>query len=81
VGGGAGRVTATRSWSWSIVIGASSRCTDVLGSRSRRLLPPSVTTAADPLAAPPPAGEVGWLEPYPDRFLDEIVDAAAGPHE
>src|SRR5207247_2191477 len=36
---------------------------------------------ADPLAAPPPASEVGWLEPYPDQLLDEIVDQEPGPDE
>jgi RNA polymerase sigma-70 factor (ECF subfamily) len=40
-----------------------------------------VAGPADPLAAPPPASEVGWLEPYPDRLLDEIADGGEDPHE
>ena len=72
-----GRSTV-RAWLYGI---ATNACLDVLESRSRRLLPPSVTTAADPLAAPALASEVGWLEPYPDQLLDEIVDVEAGPEE
>jgi len=72
-----GRATI-RAWLYGI---ATNACLDALGSRPRRLLPPAVTPSADPLVAPLPASEVGWLEPYPDRLLDEIVDAEDGPHE
>src|ERR671936_20958 len=69
---------SVRAWLYGI---ATNACLDALEKRSRRLLPPAVTGPADPLAAPPPASEVGWLEPYPDRLLDEIADAHDGPHE
>ena len=73
-----GRATV-RAWLYGI---ATNACLDVLEKRSRRLLPPAVTGPADPFAAPPPpTSEVGWLEPYPDRLLDEIVDSGDGPHE
>jgi RNA polymerase sigma-70 factor, ECF subfamily len=67
-----------RAWLYGI---ATNACLDALEKRHRRLLPPSVTSAADPLAAVPPASEHGWLEPYPDRLLDELVDEEAGPDE
>lgn len=67
-----------RAWLYGI---ATNACLDALERRSRRLLPPFVTAAADPFEAVPPASEVGWLEPYPDRLLDEIVDVEEGPDE
>ena len=67
-----------RAWLYGI---ATNACLDALDRRGRRLLPPAVTSAADPLAPPPPASEVGWLEPYPDQLLDELVDEQAGPDE
>jgi len=67
-----------RAWLYGI---ATNACLDALEKRSRRLLPPAATAPADPLAAPPPASEVGWLEPYPDQLLDEIVDEEPGPDE
>jgi RNA polymerase sigma-70 factor (ECF subfamily) len=67
-----------RAWLYGI---ATNACLDALEKRSRRLLPHAVTGPADPLAAPPPASEVGWLEPYPDRLLDEIADTGEAPHE
>jgi RNA polymerase sigma-70 factor (ECF subfamily) len=73
----AGRSTL-RAWLYGI---ATNACLDALERRSRRLLPQFVTAAADPSEVPAPAGEVGWLEPYPDRLLDEIVDAEEGPDE
>jgi RNA polymerase sigma-70 factor (ECF subfamily) len=53
----------------------------VLDRRSRRLLPTAVVPPADPLAPPPPASDVPWLEPYPDSWLDAVADAGAGPEE
>ena len=70
--------STVRAWLYGI---ATNACLDALEKRMRRVLPPSVTSAADPLAAPPPASDVGWLEPYPDRLLDEIPDGDAGPDE
>jgi RNA polymerase sigma-70 factor, ECF subfamily len=67
-----------RAWLYGI---ATNACLDALERRSRRLLPPSLTPPADPLAPPLPPSEVGWLEPYPDRLLDEVADNDDGPHE
>ncbi|MGH8888995.1 MAG: RNA polymerase subunit sigma-70 [Acidothermaceae bacterium] len=67
-----------RAWLYGI---STNACLDVLASRKRRLLPPSVIGPADPRDAPLPASEIGWLAPYPDRLLDEIVDAAGGPED
>src|SRR5436189_2932732 len=63
-----------RAWLYGI---ATNACLDALERRSRRLLPPLVTQAADPRARPPLTGEVTWLEPYPDDRLDEIADDEA----
>jgi RNA polymerase sigma-70 factor (ECF subfamily) len=38
--------------------------------RPRRLLPEDIGAPSD---------EVAWLEPYPDRLLDAVADAALGP--
>jgi RNA polymerase sigma-70 factor, ECF subfamily len=71
--------SSVRAWLYGI---ATNACLDALEQRGRRLLPPAVTGPADPLAPPPPpASEVGWLEPYPDRLLDELADTSDGPHE
>jgi RNA polymerase sigma-70 factor (ECF subfamily) len=67
-----------RAWLYGI---ATNACLDTLQHRSRRLLPQFVTDAADPFGAVPPASEIAWLEPYPDRLLDEIVDLDDGPDE
>ncbi|MGI8869859.1 MAG: sigma-70 family RNA polymerase sigma factor [Mycobacteriales bacterium] len=72
-----GRSTV-RAWLYGI---ATNACLDVLDGRSRRLLPHSLTPAGDPLTTPPPASEVGWLEPYPDVLLDKAEDPGAGPDE
>jgi RNA polymerase sigma-70 factor (TIGR02960 family) len=49
-----------RAWLYRI---ATNVCLDQLRARSRRL----------PAAAPHSFAEVSWLEPYPDRLLDEIA--------
>jgi RNA polymerase sigma-70 factor (ECF subfamily) len=70
--------STVRAWLYGI---ATNGCLDVLERRSRRLLPQYLTAASDPSVVPPPAGEVSWLEPYPDRLLDEVVDRGEGPDE
>lgn len=72
-----GRSTV-RAWLYGI---ATNACLDALDKRSRRLLPTEIVPPADPLAPLPPAGDVVWLEPYPDSLLDELADDAAGPEE
>jgi RNA polymerase sigma-70 factor (ECF subfamily) len=67
-----------RAWLYRI---ATNCCLDALERRSRRLLPPAIAPPADPLAESFPPSEIPWLEPYPDRLLDEIVDEQAGPPE
>lgn len=61
-----------RAWLYGI---ATNACLDLLERRRRRVLPYAAGPPADPYAVPPPASEFGWLEPYPDHRLDELVDA------
>ncbi len=60
--------SSLRAWLYTI---ATNRCLNVLRDRKRR--PALVHAAAENHA------EVSWLEPYPDRLLEGIVDAAPGP--
>ena len=71
---------SVRAWLYGI---ATNACLDELEKRGRRrLLPAAFTGPADPIGpVPAPATEVTWLEPYPDRLLDELVDPAEGPDE
>jgi RNA polymerase sigma-70 factor (ECF subfamily) len=62
-----------RAWLYGIATNGS---LDLLERRSRRLLPHVV---ADPVAGED--SEVTWLEPYPDRLLDEVVDGEDRPDE
>jgi RNA polymerase sigma-70 factor (ECF subfamily) len=66
-----------RAWLYGI---ATNACLDLLQRRRRRVLPQVAGPPADPLAPPPPS-EAGWLEPYPDRLLDELATDEAGPDE
>ena len=67
-----------RAWLYRI---ATNCCLDALERRSRRVLPTAVAPPADPLAERFPPADVPWLEPFPDRLLDGIVDEEAGPPE
>jgi RNA polymerase sigma-70 factor (ECF subfamily) len=76
---------ALRAWLYGIATNAS---LDLLERRSRRLLPQLVSEAADPDVLPEPSkdiswlkGEMTWLEPYPDRLLDEVVSGEDAPDE
>jgi RNA polymerase sigma-70 factor, ECF subfamily len=60
--------SSLRAWLYTI---ATNRCLNALRERDRR---PQLVHSAENYS------EVGWLEPYPDRLLDGIVDAAPGPH-
>jgi RNA polymerase sigma-70 factor (ECF subfamily) len=59
-----------RAWLYGIATNAS---LDLLDRKSRRLLPHVVNEPTDPDVLPEPTEEVTWLEPYPDRLLDEVV--------
>jgi RNA polymerase sigma-70 factor (ECF subfamily) len=67
-----------RAWLYRI---ATNWCLDALERRARRVMPTALAAPADPSADVAPATEIPWLEPYPDRLLDEIVDDEAGPSE
>jgi RNA polymerase sigma-70 factor (ECF subfamily) len=67
----AGRSTY-RAWLYGV---ATHACLDALRQRRRRVLPPDVAAPADPAQPVVPSAELPWLEPYPDRLIDE---AAAG---
>jgi RNA polymerase sigma-70 factor (ECF subfamily) len=62
-----------RAWLYGI---ATNACLDALDKRAvrNRLLPELVEPPWDPHAAPPPASDLAWLDPYPDPLLDEVVD-------
>jgi RNA polymerase sigma-70 factor, ECF subfamily len=63
-----------RTWLYRV---ATHACLDVLKSGARRILPSSHVPPADPERPGRPAiGEPLWLEPYPDRLLDELADPA-----
>ena len=64
-----------RTWLYRV---ATSRCLDALRSARRR--PPA---SAPPAGVEPPEptrlGELLWLEPYPDAWLEGLADRAPGP--
>jgi len=66
-----------RAWLYGI---ATNGALDLLERRWRRLLPQFVgRPPTDPAETPVWTGEVPWLEPYPDRLLDEVVDGEDAP--
>jgi RNA polymerase sigma-70 factor, ECF subfamily len=67
-----------RAWLYGIATNGS---LDLLERRSRRLLPQFVSDPVDPAELPTQTTEVSWLEPYPDRLLDEVVDGEDPPEE
>jgi RNA polymerase sigma-70 factor (ECF subfamily) len=67
-----------RAWLYGIATNAS---LDLLERRSRRLLPQLVSEPTDPDVVPGPTEEMTWLEPYPDRLLDEVVSGELPPEE
>jgi RNA polymerase sigma-70 factor (TIGR02960 family) len=64
-----------RTWLYRV---ATSRCLDALRAGRRR---PPVSAPPAGLEPPEPTrlGELLWLEPYPDVFLEGLADAAPGP--
>jgi RNA polymerase sigma-70 factor, ECF subfamily len=64
-----------RTWLYRI---ATNACLNALDERPRRVLPSGLVPASDPDDPPrDPILEPVWLEPYPDRLLDELGDPAA----
>jgi RNA polymerase sigma-70 factor (ECF subfamily) len=61
---------SVRTWLYRI---ATNACLDVLARRPRRVLPDQLGPAGEP-DGPLAAADLPWLEPFPDRLLDE-----AGP--
>ena len=59
-----------RAWLYRI---ATNACLDVLRSRARRVMPPDVVPAADPTLPPSPPADLPWLQPYPDRVLEQLA--------
>jgi RNA polymerase sigma-70 factor (TIGR02960 family) len=67
--------SSLRSWLYTI---ATNRCLNALRDGGRR----PQATARPPGSATHPVesfAEIAWLEPYPDRLLEGIIDAAPGP--
>jgi RNA polymerase sigma-70 factor (ECF subfamily) len=62
-----GRATF-RAWLYRITTNA---CLRILERRPRRLVPSEVGPAAEVGARPLPPADLPWLQPYPDRLLDE----------
>jgi RNA polymerase sigma-70 factor (ECF subfamily) len=63
-----------RTWLYRI---ATNRCLNMLRAASRR--PAVVSSPKSALPAPTRAGEVVWLEPFPDVLLDGLPDGGPGP--
>ncbi len=76
-GGFDGRGTF-RSWLYRI---ATNACLDALARRKHpgRLLPNQHGPATDEMPDGTPAPDVVWLEPFPDQFLEGIVDQSPDP--
>lgn len=67
--------SSLRTWLYQI---ATHRCLNALRSARRR---PQADWPPPGLSPPEPSrlGEVPWLEPYPDAFLDGLPDSTRGP--
>jgi RNA polymerase sigma-70 factor (TIGR02960 family) len=68
--------SSIRTWLYRI---ATTRCLNALRAGNRRPRTEVVRLPADDLPAPTPSDEVPWLEPYPDRLLDDLPDDQPGP--
>jgi RNA polymerase sigma-70 factor (TIGR02960 family) len=65
---------ALRPWLYRI---ATSRCLNSLRAGQRRIPAEPVPPFAPP--EPTRRGEITWLQPYPDAWLQDIADSAPGP--
>jgi RNA polymerase sigma-70 factor (TIGR02960 family) len=73
--GGFEERASVRTWLYRV---ATNCC--LKARRSRRRSQGAVQPALPPdLPEPTRPGQVLWLEPYPDRLLDQLMDAAPGP--
>jgi RNA polymerase sigma-70 factor, ECF subfamily len=67
--------SSIRTWLYRI---ATNACLNALAERPRRALPSGLLPPSDPSDSPrEPVLESVWLEPYPDRLLDELEDPAS----
>jgi RNA polymerase sigma-70 factor, ECF subfamily len=57
-----------RAWLYRITTNA---CLRILERRPRRVVPYEAAPAAELGASPTPPADLPWLQPYPDRLLDE----------
>jgi RNA polymerase sigma-70 factor (ECF subfamily) len=73
--GGFAERASVRSWLYRI---ATRRCLNALRTRRRR---PAARWPRPGISPPEPTrlGEVTWLEPYPDAFLEGLADTTPGP--
>jgi RNA polymerase sigma-70 factor (ECF subfamily) len=62
------RQSTFRAWLYQITTNA---CLRILERRPRRLMPDDAGPAAELGARPQPPADLPWLQPYPDRLLDE----------
>lgn len=73
LGGFAGR-SSLRAWLYRI---ATNRCVNAIRDAKRRPLTEPIPPFDPP--APTCRGDVTWLQPYPDAWLDQAADLALGP--
>jgi RNA polymerase sigma-70 factor, ECF subfamily len=59
-----------RAWLYGI---ATNACLDALRRRPKRVLPSDAAPPGDPTEPPQPATDLPWLEPFPDRLLEEAA--------
>jgi RNA polymerase sigma-70 factor, ECF subfamily len=68
--------SSLRSWLYTI---ATNTCLDLIGKRSKRMLPIDARPAADPAnGSGMPLAETVWIEPYPDEIA-ALADGFASP--
>lgn len=65
-----------RAWLYRI---ATNACLDLLDGRARRVLPHHLSPPQAPGAEAVGRGDVAWLQPYPDRFLEPVAPRDAEP--
>ncbi len=71
-------VVSFRAWLYRI---ATNLCLDRLERRPRRVLPSELGPAADPRAGLQRPADLPWLQPYPDRLLEDVSPSNTTPDE